>query len=102
MKKILIIPDVHGRDFWKVPLYDTLKNTNDDVVFLGDYLDCYPDEFNSDFELGHDASTGYLQTTIDNFKQIIELKKQYSDRITLLYKWKTFNFFSCWNAKRIF
>lgn len=84
MIKYLIVPDVHGRDFWKVPLYDTLKNTNDDVVFLGDYLDCYPDEFDSNFELDCNASTGYLQTAIDNFKQIIELKKQYSDRITLL------------------
>lgn len=82
--KILIVGDIHGREFWKEPVKTVLENSDAKIIFLGDYLDCYPDEFDSDFELGHDASTGYLQAAIDNFKQIIELKKQYSDRIALL------------------
>ena len=82
--KILIVGDIHGREFWKEPVKTVLENSDAKIVFLGDYLDPYPWEFDSDFELGHDASTGYLQTTIDNFKQIIELKKRYSDRIALL------------------
>ena len=42
-KKILVIPDVHGRYFWKEPVkkyFDTV----DRVVFLGDYLDPYEGE----------------------------------------------------------
>ena len=36
-KKILIVPDVHGRKFWEV-----VKEYNDvPIVFLGDYLDPY-------------------------------------------------------------
>ena len=40
-KKILIIPDVHGRRFWR----DAIESDDyDKVIFLGDYLDPYPDE----------------------------------------------------------
>ena len=39
--KILIVPDVHGRDFWAGPVMDNLDK---DIVFLGDYLDPYPCE----------------------------------------------------------
>ena len=80
----LLVPDVHGREFWKEPVKTVLENSEAEIIFLGDYLDPYPDEFDSDFELDYKASTDYLQTTIDNFKEIIELKKQYPDRITLL------------------
>lgn len=34
---LIVVPDVHGRDFWK-----TAKDYDCDVVFLGDYLDPYP------------------------------------------------------------
>ena len=34
----LIIPDVHGRDFWK----DAANRFPGNIVFLGDYLDPYP------------------------------------------------------------
>lgn len=81
---ILIVGDVHGRSFWKEPVKTVLENSDAEVVFLGDYLDPYPDEFDSNFELDFQASTKYLQDAIDNFKEIIELKKQYPDRITLL------------------
>ncbi len=49
--KLLIIPDVHGRDFWKEPCehYDKF----DKVIFLGDYLDHYPGEST----IGHDIQT---------------------------------------------
>ena len=39
--KVLIVPDVHGRDFWRKPIYD---NIDKDIIFLGDYLDPYPFE----------------------------------------------------------
>ena len=76
MKKILIIPDVHGRDFWKEPVKQELNNNETSIIFLGDYTDGYPTEWESNFD--------YRQHTIDNLKEIIELKKQNSDRITLL------------------
>lgn len=40
-KQIIIIPDVHGREFWK-PIVAKYKNNKDVlIVFLGDYLDPY-------------------------------------------------------------
>lgn len=43
MKKIIIIPDVHGRTFWREPVkkYKNVEGVN--IVFLGDYLDPYED-----------------------------------------------------------
>ena len=40
--RILIIPDVHGRDFWMEPCSHI--DDFDKVVFLGDYHDPYPSE----------------------------------------------------------
>lgn len=37
MSKILVVPDVHGRDFWKEPC----NNWNGPIIFLGDYHDPY-------------------------------------------------------------
>lgn len=76
MKKILIIPDVHGRDFWKEPVKKVLEDTNAHIVYIGDYTDPYSSEWGFNFD--------YLLHTVDNFKEIIEMKKQNSDRITLL------------------
>ena len=74
--KILIIPDVHGRDFWREPVMETLKNTDAHIIYLGDFHDPYPQEF--------DYSDDYLQKSVDQFKEIIELKKQNPGRMTLL------------------
>ena len=76
MVKILIIPDLHGRDFWKTPVYECLKDKNIHIIFLGDFTDAYPYEWDDGFD--------YFQHTVDNFKEIIELKKQNPERITLL------------------
>ena len=76
MKKILIIPDVHGRDFWREPVKKVLEDTNAHIIFIGDYTDGYHTEWKSKFD--------YKQHAVDNFKEIIEMKKQNSDRITLL------------------
>ena len=74
--KWLIIPDVHDRKFWKEPAKVTLGATGANIIFLGDYHDPYPQEFNYDENL--------LDRSVDNFKQILELKKKYPDRVTLL------------------
>ena len=39
-KEILVIPDIHGRIFWK----DATK-FDGEIIFLGDYVDPYPHEF---------------------------------------------------------
>lgn len=91
MKNIntLIIPDVHGRDFWREPVLKTLADTDAHIVFLGDYHDPYPHEFTADlnYDYSKEAARRYdeiLQRSVDSFKEIVELKRQYPDRITLL------------------
>ena len=70
--QVLVLGDIHGRDFWKEPVKDVLKNTDANVVFLGEYLDVYRNE-----SIKPDDA-------VKNFEEILELKKQHPDRITLL------------------
>jgi len=76
--KILIIPDVHGRQFWINPVGETLCSTDAHIVFLGDYLDEYPHE-----EEWRDVDDTRM-VSLDRFRRIVELKKHYPDRVTLL------------------
>lgn len=90
--QILLIPDVHGRQFWKQPVMEVLENTNAKIIFLGDYLDVYPQEFAEKYGFKLDVYTQenydkiykLLDDTVDMFGEIIELKKKYPERITLL------------------
>lgn len=83
--KYLIIPDVHGRTFWKEPVNSLLSlDTDSKIIFLGDYHDPYPHEWGDDPELVWDAKNSCLEDSISNFKEILDLKKQYPDRVTLL------------------
>ena len=45
--KILCIPDIHGRDFWKKPC----QKWQGPIVFLGDYHDPYPNEVSKEKSL---------------------------------------------------
>ena len=74
--EVLIVPDVHGRSFWKEAVKRVLTETKAHIVFLGDYLDPYPDEWNSEDD--------EKLISINRFKEIIELKKNNPNRITLL------------------
>lgn len=65
--KIMIVPDTHGRDFWK----QAIDSDADKIIFLGDYLDHYPDE-----------STYYHD--IANFLEILDFKKNNPDKVILL------------------
>lgn len=69
MSKLLIIPDVHGRTFWKYALehVDEYKR----VIFLGDYLDPYP----------HEKIP--FQQAVDNFKEILKFEQSHRN-VTLL------------------
>ena len=80
MKKndIIIIPDVHGRTFWKEAVRDL---TDRSVIFLGDYLDPYqPSVFDFDPSVGRISPEAVIQ----NFREIIQLKKEAPDKVTLL------------------
>jgi hypothetical protein len=66
-KDILIVPDVHGRDFW-LPALDY----QGEVIFLGDYVDPYPQENFTD----EDAYQALLK--------IVKFKQQNPERVTLL------------------
>ncbi len=76
MKKIVIIPDVHGRTFWVEPVRETLTETDANIIFLGDYHDPYSYEY--------DADSDYRKPSIERFKKIIQLKKYNPKRVTLL------------------
>ena len=64
---ILIVPDIHGRDFW-FPALDY----QGEIIFLGDYTDPYPQENFTE----EDAYQGLLK--------IVQFKQQHPDRVTLL------------------
>ena len=66
--KILINPDIHGRIFWKYSIEH--KDEFDKIIFLGDYLDAY--------------SPDLLINEEDNFKEIIQFKKDNLDKVILL------------------
>ena len=71
-KKIIIIPDVHGRTFWKEPVHKYKNNKDIQIVFLGDYLD------------GYDKIDGItMEDAIANFEEILEVARA-SNNITLL------------------
>ncbi|MBO7211611.1 MAG: metallophosphoesterase [Methanobrevibacter sp.] len=68
--KIAVIPDTHGRSFWK-QVKDIIDSV-DHIVFLGDYVDPY----------GYEGITG--ADALENFKEIIEFKKANPEKVTLL------------------
>lgn len=81
-EKIIIVPDVHGRVFWK-EIKKLPKEQK--IIFLGDYLDPYLWEFDCNPELESEASDKtILLGCIENFKEIIEFKKSNPKNIILL------------------
>jgi hypothetical protein len=69
-KKLLIVPDVHGRKFWK----DVKEYPDANIIFLGDYLDPYT------------GIEGIMPLdAIENFKEILEFAREHKDNVTLLY-----------------
>ncbi len=66
--RALFVGDIHGHDQWHQPVADALAKSCH-VVFIGDYFDSFTE----------DGITIY-----DNMTDILELKKKYPDRITLL------------------
>lgn len=69
--KTLIIPDIHGRSFWKKAIKKHFDEC-DHVVFLGDYIDPY----------GWEGISS--EDAICNFQDIIEFAEEHKDKVTLL------------------
>ena len=68
-KRILVVPDVHGRSFWKEPVHKYIEQV-DRIVFLGDYLDPYRDE-------GEVISR---ERVYDNLMEIIQLRQKQQEK----------------------
>ena len=69
--KILIIPDVHGRDFWIEPCSHI--DEFDKVIFLGDYHDPYP------FEVSQETSRNRLRD------QLLPFVLEHQDKVVCLF-----------------
>ena len=69
-RPLIIIPDVHGRSFWRKAVK---ARPSDEFIFLGDYLDPYTDEGISESE----AFKGLLD--------IVDFQQRNPDRVTLLW-----------------
>ena len=66
---MIVIPDIHGRSFWREAVEG---NEQEQIVFLGDYMDPYPYE-----------GIRYADAAM-NFDQIIAFKKNHPDNVVLL------------------
>lgn len=76
----LVIPDVHCRTFWKDAVEKNLLKEDTPlctthIVFLGDYLDGYPNEWDDD---------SYRIEGIDRLEEIIDIKKSHPHQVKLL------------------
>jgi len=67
--RIIIVPDVHGRPFWR----KVLTNKEDTIVFLGDYSDPY------EFVEGYTHEEAIYELT-----DIVQFKKENRERVILL------------------
>ena len=68
--KLLIIPDVHGRGFWREPVAEALGKTP--IVFLGDYVDPYAYEGIAPW------------AALGGFEELVEMKRSHPDDVILL------------------
>lgn len=72
--EIIIVPDVHGRKFWKKGAEYIKTHPNSKIIFLGDYLDPYT---------YHEDIT--QDQAYDNFIELIEFAKEYQNQVVLLW-----------------
>ena len=69
---MLVIPDIHGRSFWKKVVEEHFNEASK-IIFLGDYLDPY---------IGWEDIT--RKQAIANFDEIIKFKSDNNDKVVLL------------------
>lgn len=68
--KLIIIPDVHGRSFWRKAVEEYHE---DEFIFLGDYLDPYSQDGVS------------IEEAFAGLQDIVSLKESHPGRVTLLW-----------------
>lgn len=83
MNKILCIPDIHCRKFWRQCIYNNIEKV-DKVIFLGDYLDPYQNEIEENPELMECEYFGDSKNLLKMLEDIISLKKNEPDKYILL------------------
>ena len=83
MAKILCIPDIHCRKFWRQCIDDNIEKV-EKVIFLGDYLDPYPNEIKAHPELMEVENPYDAYNALEMLNHIISLKKNEPDKYILL------------------
>ena len=81
--KVLVIPDVHGRKFWRKAIADNVGQV-EKVIFLGDYLDPYPQEIKENPDLMECADFYDSKSLLTMLNDIVSLKKNEPDKYILL------------------
>ena len=79
--KILVIPDIHGRKFWREAIQNNMGKV-DKIVFLGDYLDPYTMELHDYPETME--TPDFDGTYLGMLNDIVGLKKSEPDKFILL------------------
>jgi len=83
MSKVLCVPDLHGRKFWRETISNNISKV-DKVIFLGDYLDPYPEEIESDSKLMECTNFYDSQNLLKMLEDIVSLKRNEPDKYILL------------------
>lgn len=68
---MIVIPDIHGRTFWKKPVTKALED-GENIIFLGDYVDPYEYE---------EVPKGGLVPLLE---RVIRIKRNHPELVTLL------------------
>ena len=71
MNKVLVIPDVHGRDFWQEPC----TKWDGQIIFLGDYHDPYPWQVST-------------KESLANLKNLVDFYNSNKDRFNRRNLWR--------------
>lgn len=81
--KILVIPDIHCRNFWRKAIDENIGKV-DKVIFLGDYLDPYYNEIEDNPESMEVKDFYDYCSALEMLNDIISLKKNKPDKFILL------------------
>lgn len=81
--KCLVIPDIHGRNFWRKAIANNIGLV-DKVIFLGDYLDPYGEEIDSNPDSMECEFFGDSEGLLNMLNDIVSLKKNEPEKYILL------------------
>ena len=79
----LVIPDIHGRKFWRKAIANNVDKV-DKIIFLGDYLDPYQNEIEENPELMECEYFGDSENLLKMLEHIVSLKKNEPGKYILL------------------